>query len=505
MRVLGSLLLVLLILGAPASASAAAPSSAVEAPTVRLTGVPEVVYLYSPGTGPRYPEEWVYLDILAKHTRRLENVTLTIDASELAGIASWHDEDGTCPADELVLTCTQDVLTNGAERVGAFTTEADADAQPGDTGVVRFRATADGITPVEWSTRVVVGRPVLEVGRVAPPTSLHAGDPFEVPVRVVNRGDMTADGFLVFFSTEQNLRFGRVGGDACHYYRDDHQMYGEDAYCAFDRPLAPGDAVRLSVPMLVESSPRLLYGAVSVSVEAAEAVTHEYFFPREYPVTGSGPRMRPVTSAPPSRSNGYIDIRAITTGHADFAAFGDAVRGGVGDEIEVKVGARNLGPSDLDLMDKPPAYHLEFVPPPGTTVIENPYPGEDDPWTCAPGVEGAEVYDCRAYNDDFDVGRKQTYTFVLRIDEKVPGATGRVRIMPNSGYWSVRDPDRGNDRARVRLVTTGQASAAETDDSKDPEDPDDESPVWPWVVGGGLLALLAGAVISRFAMSTTAR
>jgi hypothetical protein len=501
MRVLGSLLLVLLTLGAPASAAPASPDD--QAPTMRYVGIPSVVYLYSPGTGPRHPEEWVYLDLLAKNTRRLDNVRLTVDASDLAGIATWQDKGGLCPAEGLVLTCTQDVLTNGAERIGEFVTDADPDAQPGDTGVVRFRATADGMTPVEWSLPVVVGRPELEVGRIADQRRLRAGDSFEMPLRVVNRGDGTALGFIVFFSSEANLEFGRVGGSACHYYRNNRQLSGEAAYCAFDHPLAPGDAVRLSVPMRVESGPQLLYGAVSVSVEPAEA-GHDYFFPRDYPVTGSGPLMQPVASGPPGRSHGYVDVRVITTGHADFAAFGDTVRGGpgVGDEVEVTVGVRNLGPSDLSLMDRPPAYHLEFEPPPGTTVIENPYPGEDDPWTCAPGEEGAETYDCRAYNDSFEVGRKHTFTFVLRIDEKVPGAAGRVRVLPNTGFWDVRDPDPRNDLAEVRLLGNGQASP-----TREPErsgDSDDGAPVWPWVVGGGLLAVLAGAVISRFAMSTTA-
>ena len=186
----------------------------------------------------------------------------------------------------------------------------------------------------------------------------------------------------------------------------------------------------------------------------------------------------------------------VSGGTTDFAALGASVVGAVGETVEVKVGARNLGPSDIELYDRPAPYALEFVPPPGTTVVE--IGQEEDPWGCEPGEGGAASYTCEA-RDGFALARPGPEGRVPAADRRAGPGRGRLGAADprEQGPWSINDPDPDNDDAVVRLKVVGQAGPAPSDDA------DGDSPVWPWAVGGAAILVLGSGAIRKFAMSTT--
>lgn len=447
--------------------------------------------------------------VFPEHGRRLDDVVVTVRLPDLDGALAWRarTEESTCTGGGLELTCTWDTLEQGLD-LGGFVPHVVGDATLGASGVAHFHATATGAPPVDWSTRVTLGSPDLRVRPVRPPRPLEAGTSFAVPVQVTNRGEVPARSLLVSFSSDGALHFDRTGGRSCHYVRDRPDGYGESAFCSFDRSLAPGRSVRLSLPLTVATDPTLLEGGVDVVADPGEAASWAtYYFPDDFPVDGRGADTRVVPTRSTGRGVDLVHLDVVTTGHAELAAFGDRVRGRVGGSVRVLVGVRNNGPSDLALEDPGDGYSLRFTPPAGTTVTENPYPGEDDPWTCSPGRAGAARYDCTSYNSPLPAGRRQVFVFELRIDRRVPGARGEVVVQPVTGPSSPRDRDTADDAASVRVVARGQApSTPPGAEAGGTPAGDDGSARWPWLLGGAALLVAAGAVSTRrFARSATGR
>ena len=497
LRVLGVLLLAALALGT----TTASPAWSAEEQTFTHRYVPELFNIAPPGANQRIAgnNQWLYPQAVAVPKAEVEDVTLTIDASGLAGVAAFNDKGG-CDADGLddddaVITCTEGIVDGNGVQMGEFQILADADAEVGDSGVVRFELSAAGATPDAWTMRVDVGTPKLTVGRIAEPRGFEPGDDFTMPVRIVNEGTQPARGLYVFISAEGPIWFDNIGGPACHYM-EGRRAVGGSAYCRFDVVLDPGEAVRFDQLVRVRSGTKLTFANVFVGASTSgEAATQDWFFPKEFSVQGSGPAMRLLPTGQTGATVDFVDFW-VSGGTTDFAALGASVVGAVGETVEVKVGARNLGPSDIQLYDRPAPYALEFVPPPGTTVVE--IGQEEDPWGCEPGEGGAASYTCETRDGSHSPGRAQKVVFQLRIDERVQGAAGSVQLTPREqGPWSINDPDPDNDDAVVRLKVVGQAGPAPSDDA------DGDSPVWPWAVGGAAILVLGSGAIRKFAMSTT--
>lgn len=163
---------------------------------------------------------------------------------------------------------------------------------------------------------------------------------------------------------------------------------------------------------------------------------------------------------------------------ADYQAIAHPVAGRVGQTVDVEVGVRNGGPGPAAADRR--AYAV--TAPEGTTIA----PEGDAGHRCAPHDTAARTYLC-AIGGDFAAGDRETLRFRIRIDKKVEGAEGWVRILDPG---STPDPDPANDSAPIVVDVTGRA----------PDDPARH----PSTDDGGASATLLLATTSGTALSAGA-
>ncbi|ARZ68666.1 hypothetical protein SMD11_3022 [Streptomyces albireticuli] len=177
--------------------------------------------------------------------------------------------------------------------------------------------------------------------------------------------------------------------------------------------------------------------------------------------------------------------------HADYQAVAQPVVGRVGETVEVELGVRNGGPGPAGRHGGHGAGTYEVTAPEGTTVTATPPPGADGRQPCvatpSPGT-GPVRYRC-VIGDDFPAGDRETLRFRVRIDKKVEGAEGRVRVLDHDGS-DAPDPDPDNDTAPIRVEVVGRGPLA-------PAEPDTNSTL--------LLATTSGTALSAGAIALGVR
>ncbi|WP_424888361.1 hypothetical protein [Streptomyces sp. XH2] len=137
---------------------------------------------------------------------------------------------------------------------------------------------------------------------------------------------------------------------------------------------------------------------------------------------------------------------------ADYQAIAHPVVGRVGETVEVELGVRNGGPGPAGGRHGHGAGTYEVTPPPGTAIVAAPHSGARQPCVAAvsPGAAPGS-YIC-SIGENFSAGERDTLSFRVRIDEKVDGAEGLVRILARDGEPSTDpDPDPANDTAPIRV------------------------------------------------------
>lgn len=143
---------------------------------------------------------------------------------------------------------------------------------------------------------------------------------------------------------------------------------------------------------------------------------------------------------------------------ADYQAVAHPVTGHVGQTVEVELGVRNGGPGGGG------GRAYEVVAPEGTTIVATAAATTANGTPpCRPaGSDASRTYLC-AIGEDFPAGDRETLRFRVRIDEKVDGAEGRVRIVGRDEDPEP-DPDPGNDSAPIPVEVTDAppAPAAKT-------------------------------------------
>ncbi|GAA0484823.1 hypothetical protein ABZ951_26735 [Streptomyces sp. NPDC046215] len=153
--------------------------------------------------------------------------------------------------------------------------------------------------------------------------------------------------------------------------------------------------------------------------------------------------------------------------YADYQAIAHPVVGRVGQTVEVELGVRNGGPGPAGRQGGHGAGTYEVTPPEGTTIVATPPPGGAGRLPCvarvAPAAAGAVAYLC-AIGEHFPAGDRETLRFPVRIDKKVEGATGRVRVVDRDEA-PADDPVPDNDTAliHVKVVDRPPASGAPAD------------------------------------------
>ncbi|MFI1031273.1 CARDB domain-containing protein [Streptomyces sp. NPDC020951] len=364
---------------------------------------------------------------------------LTVDVSGLAGVAevTWPDN---CTPSGTSAVCDVPVVPaiDDYEDQVLLTVRAAADTEIGAQGRITYEATATGgpdgtlTAPHEsYATTLTVGSgPDLAIDPLADIEDAQPGDEQTIPFKVTNNGNESANGFTVTVYTSYGLT-DLTRYDACTYTAADDNGYPptETALCTFDQVLAPGDSFELPEPLTVRLAPHALNERFDIDVE---------------PLGGA----QDIDSW-----NDYTVLQIAAENTADFSVTGDTIFGAAGATATAALTFKNNGPAWFGhLGSGDPVAAVRLIVPAGTTVTG--VPSGCVPRTLAGGYyprqTGAPRYDCSLPYWVLE-DTQRTFTFSLRINTVVPGATGAVSIHPAFGEFGEYpfdfDPDLTNNTA----------------------------------------------------------
>lgn len=364
---------------------------------------------------------------------------LVVDVSDLAGVAevTWP---ANCTPGGTGAVCDVPVVPDiGDFEDQVFLTVRAADgAEVGATGRITYEATATGgpdgtlTAPQEsFDTTLTVGAgPDLAIDPVSGIEKGRPGDERTIPFKVTNNGNESANGFSVELYASYGLT-DLTRYDACVYTTTAGDDYAPSnkASCRFDQVLAPGDSFELPEPLTVRLAPQALNERLDIDVEP-----------------GGG--AQDIDS-----DNDYVALQIGADNTADFSVTGDAVSARAGETARAEITFKNNGPAWLgNLGSGDPVAMVRLVVPEGTTVT-------DAPSGCYPRTLEGGYYPKRTGAPRYDCGlrywvmedTRRTFTFSVRVDTVVPGATGPVSIHPAYGefeeYPRGFDPDLANNAA----------------------------------------------------------
>ncbi|MFJ5265290.1 CARDB domain-containing protein [Streptomyces sp. NPDC088387] len=369
---------------------------------------------------------------------------LTVDVSGLAGVADVTWPDNCTPSGTSAVCDIPVVPTIGGDyQDQVFLTVHAADgAEAGAQGRITYGATATGgpdgtlTAPDEgFTTTLTVGAgPDLAIEPIARIEDGRPGDEKTIPFKVTNTGNESASGFTVKLYASYGL-MDLTRYDACTYTTTSGDEYAPSnkAICAFDQVLAPGDSFQLPEPLTVRLAPHALNERLDIDVEP-----------------GNGAQDLDST-------NDYTVLPVNADSSADFSVSGDTISGAPGETATAELTFRNNGPAWLgNLGSGDPVAKVRLIVPEGTRVTG--VPSGCTPRTLTGGYHenrtGAPRYDCSLPYWVLEDTRR-TFTFSLRIDTVVPGATGAVSIHPEYGEFGQFpfgfDPDLTNNTAALTV------------------------------------------------------
>ncbi|MFF3493377.1 hypothetical protein ACFYWS_18690 [Streptomyces sp. NPDC002795] len=468
-----------------AMSGAVAPGAAAEE-QVRLTlDAPEESGLYDSddGVGTRFDAPKV---LVRPDGGPARNVEITVDARELRGIGSVSPGPR-CTGDDAVFRCrvTPRSLRYGTH-VRPFHLYGKDGVASGDGGTVHLTARAENAATVRADMRIEIQPPDLTLGKERVPGLVEPGEPVALRPGFANKSRWPVKRFALSMSA--------YGGNLTleHKYRncwypeagDDASAEGlagtERVWCEFDTPLPPHTAWRIARPMI---------GHLEADIPA-ESVRYQLpYEPRDkavYPHRGSGQELtleRVPTSDIQEGDDAWGALIVRGSAQVDYAPVVEgAVRGKVGQTVQVRIGARNVNGGKLPGVNPD---RFEIVPPEGTTITDTPYTVDGDPMknACAPTGKGSRAWRCGLSSDAFDQidGREGAHTSVtvrIRIDDDVPGARGTVRVI---GRY---DRTHGNDSAALLTDINGRVPS-----------------ISPFAIGGaaagGAVVVVGGLVLAR--------
>ncbi|MFD4572628.1 hypothetical protein ACFWNK_06370 [Streptomyces sp. NPDC058417] len=456
----------------PEARPASLPASRAAAPSpvaLRLEA-PRTFTMYSADEGAEgeTAEFVVPVSVVRSAGGPARRVRVIVDTSGLAGVARVTEGGyGNCTAAGPVFTCVYGDVQNGDGEANApFALHGLAGVEPGDAGTVTYTATADNAALVTGTTRMLVGEPRLRAPRGERTVGgLRPGRAAEFTPALANTTRFPARRGVALRVHADGLRLAPRHSNCFYVARDAVAEAStgtpDSAWCVFpDRP-PPGTAYRTAVPLAYSAPDGAMRGALTYSWSAAPER------PEGHPVRGTGAPLTLVRAASDAKdstdatdSKGAAALGAFTadegrlavttTTQADYRPVTAPVRGRVGDTVAVRLGVRDLGPGtppDSDSLGR-----FEVVPPEGTTVTSVPWTFEGDggDWACdrpeRPGPGAAFV--CDLGNDRLMEARHEehapeteggtgttgnpvtetTIVFHVRIDRRVPGAHGTVRV-----------------------------------------------------------------------------
>ncbi|WP_425839665.1 hypothetical protein [Streptomyces fractus] len=475
----------LAVAGAAASAVAAQGTQG----QVRLTlDVPEATGLYDADEGAEARFDAPKL-LVWPHGGVARNVEITVDARELKSVGTMTPGHR-CTGDDDVFRCRFDPRSlRYATHFSPFHLLGTDGAAPGDGGTVHLAARADNAATVRADMRMDVQPPDLtSAGTERVPGLVEPNAPVALRPGFANESRWPVEKFALRMSAYNRHLSVDQKYRNCWYPdpEDDASDAGlagtELVWCEFDTPLPPHTAWRIAQPMtgyLDADMP-----AESVRYQLLYAVRDKAVYPRR----GSGPELK-LERAPVSDikagddKNAWGSLIVRGTAQVDLAPVVEGtVRGKIGQTVKVRIGARNVNGGKLPGIGP---GRVEIVPPKGTTITGTPYMVDGDPIddACKRPAKGSRAWRCSLGSEAFESidghkGARTTVTVRLRIDDKVPGARGTVRVV---GKY---DRTHGNDTAALATDINGRVSKAS-----------------PLVIGGavagGAVVVLGGLVLAR--------
>jgi hypothetical protein len=390
--------------------------------------------------------------------------TLRFDTSQLSGVAQVGKPGRGCRhTRETEVTCSTtagSADSGGGYSVEAFPLRPAPGAEPGDRGRITVRAFAEGSSATTVKkTEVIVGEPELTVRARTRNKSVASGRPMSVRLAVRNEGSVSA---LGGFAVGVQPLFTRE--DITPPHRNCASYPSEDAAeCRFPRELKPGETVELDAPFTFKAPKDLLYGQLHVDADPLGTGSSRAELDTDDGQDGDAKKGKGPEAGltdGPREAGGFLkedsSLRTISfDGHTDLRTRAQTIRGEVGRTVAVPLSASAHGPqvisTDMTQGDVK-AWRMRFTAPAGTRIVGVPEE-EEDP-LCEVKDRGRVAVcppDAASWGWDFSV----------HIDDEIPGAHGKVEMMPNRHY-PPHDPDHANDTARVSLHVTGVTTAEKT-------------------------------------------
>jgi LPXTG-motif cell wall-anchored protein len=389
----------------------------------------------------------------------LTNVTVVIDASGLAGVATvaaaYPDSGGNCDTAGTKTTCTYATLN--VSIISAYPAfldlEAATGAAAGSSGTYSVTAEADGFSRTATGKVTVAEGVNLVAG---PEISLAggAGSTLSLSPTVRNAGSRVVHGVVMSSSSGSRSASYRPQYSNCVYT-------DVEFYCVFDEDLAVGKQYAPASPV-----------SVLLGKDAPAPSTFDTYADWQTPddeadymaairnrggKPGNGPTLslvekpsaalRTIPQTDVSALDNFSHVVVDVTGKnlPDLAALDTTVRGKAGATVTAEIQIRNLGPAIIDAWDQFPSAYV--VIPAGTTVVKADH-------NCV-AVDG-KIGEYRCLSGGLSVGQSATWTLQLKIGAT---GTGAITARTETAEDGVFGPDGNAANNTAKLLINPPAGA----------------------------------------------
>ncbi|MGP3973685.1 COG1470 family protein [Streptomyces sp. 8N114] len=416
-------------------------------------------------------------------------VTVRIDTGKLSGVAEVNELSKHCRrSGNERIECSYRARESGTA-VQPFAIHAATGSKAGDRAKLTVTAQAgDDSEAAKRTTELVVGVPRFQVSGKFERERQEPGGTARLRLSVRASGPVRAEnGVGLTLEPGDSMGLSRLYRN-CGDTPDTHEV----TLCRLDgRAPDPGETATVDRPINFRIPADILYTELDFRAYAIGAPGDPDLNPggsyrerrKRWHDWHDGKSEAPALGLRPGKADGLGAFRKnVSTwikvdNQLDVSALGTALRGREGETVEVPIRIRQRWPDGRRASPNYIEYSYRFTAPQGTTVVGVP---EDS------GVPMCSVRDHR--RTVVCPGNMDGEQLQLRIDHKVPGAQGRVRI-DHGHKFSAHDPDRANDTETFALHVTGVTNglrarriAADT---------------VPWAVGGTVVLAAVGAVYWR--------
>jgi len=380
----------------------------------------------------------------------MSDIAVVLDVTELAGVAkvvsdSWGEP---CRQEGQTVTCFGEGedfdVHGGSLDIELFRLEGIDGADPGTTVDLPVSVTTSNFAAVSGSVSVTKAEAVdLAVGdEPQREKNVDLGGSTSVDVSVANVGDNAAAGTALVVAIGSDLKFGNTFSN-CTYDES-------NVVCRFERELLPGERYALSEEIAFTArttaeapgQDNMSYSWVTLDTFDADIAPGlpADMKPGTLPAASldETSALKTVPEHDPNWQNdsGNVDVFIEGDNPVDFAAEGATVRGGEGTVGDLTVGVRNdsgvIVPGGVD----EPSVAVTVTLPAELSFVEA--PGD-----CS--QTGDQSYEC-GVQEVSEPGQRHEWTFTIRIESET-AAEGTVTLRDSFAD----DRDASNDTAAIAV------------------------------------------------------